>query len=474
MTTTTVDSPALPAVGDRITSSRQLTDLPVGSVIRCAARYGDETKVAADRWQSGRRTRYQASINPDDFSYTVVRIGPDGERATEESTGVTALRTGDTIVSRPQFDALPVGSIITSVSGRTALTRTEDGYRSHHGSAKDTSTMRLNYYRVTHVPGEQVDESEETMLESPAVTMTLDQFKQRFRTLIVAASNYHGISPTVVNRALQRLEVPEYPVQPGMYVCNRDNTLLNMLPEGTVLTIGDDPADFGGYAVFVEQSTGPVRWLGGWVDDGGDPFFTYRVHQVPGVEPGALAANGSESELDAVQEFRQKAWNLGWNVKMEQSWCSTYEDCMRRAGVDENATINDSPTRSPEEVAALPPGTILRFRPTPTQSVLYRRDDTAGNPARTRRIGGTVSGSWAARMAVVAQPGQAMAIPVVSHEEMDAMPVGTAIRDASGGQSWKKGEGQHAGRVWFLRNDQSYGYSSRQFSVGTMQYVELP
>lgn len=476
MTTTTVDSPSLPAVGERISSRRQLSDLPVGSVIRCNERYGEETKIMQGQWRSERRgTRSQTSISPDRYMYTLVSIGPAEEQPVEEP--VTVPRTGDTIVARPQFGVLPVGSIITSSSGRTALTRTEDGYRSQNGNAKDMTTLRLNYYRVTHVPGEQVDESEETMLESSAPTMTLDQFKQRFRTLIVAASNYNGISPTVTQRALRRMEVPEYDPQPGMYVCYRDSELYNSLPDGTVLTFGEDPADYLNYAVYIRRNGSLTKCLGGWRDNGSDAFFTYRVLQVPGVEPGVLAAAGSESELEAVYEFRKMAWETGWQVKLDQSWCGTYEECMRRAGVDESAVSVDTGTISAEEVAALPAGTVLRFRPTPTHSVLYRRDDAAGNPARTRRIAGNVPGSWARQMAVVWLSGQTMAIPILSHEEMDAMPVGTVIGEVGARQRWTKREPDghsRAQRVWFASNDPSYGYTSRQFSVGSIRYVELP
>lgn len=470
--------------GTILTSREQVADLPVGSVICCDARFGEEQKINQNQWRcvGTGAVRAQSSISPapqSEFTYRLVRLGAPGEFEAPATPTVPAM--GVSLSSHDQMRALPSGSIITSRAGRTSYVRDETGFRGEsNGRHRTVDSMRTDdFYRVTFVPGvaAEVDTTEQspTVAETVGGMETLEQYKQRFRTVVYGSQQGAGVSRTPIDRAMAKMGVGEPRLSPGMVVCMSDSDLIQSLPLSTVLVVGEDPSDWAKYGVYVRTTAGYVeRWIGGFDSDG---HAQMRVIQMPGVEAEEWTqATGSESEREAIKQFKKEAWELGKRAKNDQGWCGEYEAAMSRVGIDETSLFIAEKGLSAEEVAALPQGTILRYLTSNTESVLYRRDDEANNPAKTKRIGGSLGGSWSPDHNVVMwTPDTPMNVSIACVQEMDGMPVGTVIGQAS--QRWERRSEAMAGdsrRVWFSQGDTSYGYRSSQFSPTGMSYVVLP
>jgi hypothetical protein len=274
-----------------------------------------------------------------------------------------------------------------------------------------------------------------------------------------------SLNPLVV--AYEKLEVPNHDPFLGMLVHGSDNRLVRRLPDRSILTAGNPltPLTHGVYGV---DSGGSLTQLLGQL-----PYnvaLTLEVAQGL-TRPDWMDVEAVPEDRTRIHEFRVRALEIGNRAKVDERWCGTYETAMSAVGID--STLTEAvETLTPEQVADLPAGTVLRFREDET-SVLLRRDDAADNPAKTVRIGGTVPGEWASRDLVVVHPHDAtdrnMGIKVVSHAEMESMPVGTSIGEANGSRQWTKNtEGTWA-------SSGGYGsHRSNAFSLGNLRYTHLP
>ena len=468
--TETMAEPTLGA-GSTITSIRQLTDLPVGSVI--SGRRGNETKIDNDMWSRGAdHSRSSREFRPDTYTYTVVSVG--NGPAVEPAVGG--------VVTSEMFGSLPHGTVIRRdrAGVTTTWTRTSGGWDSSGGQSRTPENMRTDLlYRIVSLPApvEPVDTTIETPMPGTQAAReqgeeTLEEFKARFRTTVYAAQQSAGVNRTPVTNALRKLGVETTPtVAPGMPVTIADARLVGELPVGTVLTWGQDPTKFREYALYGKTHNGDmVKMLGG-----ADPdyYTVLRAIIVPGVE-AVERTPCSESEHQQIREFMARAWEVGVQAKESQGWCGEYERAMERCGI--NASVAHEPSRgqTAEQVAALPEGTILRVCLGATSSVLYIRDDSADNPAKTRRLGGSLAGSWAQwGMIPVNEPEQTMSIPVLSPQEMDGMPVGTTVGEGS--SRWTRREPNPSlgdnRRCWFSGD---YSYRSNQFNITNLRYMVIP
>lgn len=480
--TTTAEAPALPEVGSRIESHQQLIDLPVGSVI--SGRFEREVKREDGRWQrpSGDH-RAEDSFDMNRYAYRVVSIGGDG------TTPAVPPAVGSAVTVE-QYTTLPVGTVIRrNRPGSVAWAREEGGWRSSNNTFRTPDRMRrdLSYLIVSlpepTTPPDPVDTTIETPLPETAeyisTAETLEQYKQRFRTQMFGAQQNSGVNRGPVTAAMRKLGVAEMDVTPGLPVVMSDHDTIERLPDGTAVAY--KTPDDAQYSVLVKQNGGLVSALG---VNHPDSFDVLKVIQVPGVDgpPEWVTASSSESELDAIRQFMRQAWEVGIEAKRSNSWCGEYERAMERVGINENVLCDPNSGLTAEEVAALPEGTVLRFWgfPATENSVLYVRDDAADNPARTRRIGGTLPGSWAARgMSVVCEVSQPFRVSVASTAEMDDMPVGTVLQETANtrnGNRWVKSSTGYSGdtsRFWKLAGD-TYGYRSRQFTTSAMSYTLIP
>jgi hypothetical protein len=403
----------------------------------------------------------------------------------------TAVEPGR-VLRYTDLETLPPGTVIERSDGAgPAWTRTDGGFESPNGSVRSMATMQRRTqereFRVSGMtPSPVGDQSADTTQQTPSIAprdaVPLDQFKQLFRTTVMGAQQGSDVDRDPVIEALDGLKVPEFEPAVGMAACVYDYEFLGAMPENTLLATTLDPAA-PNYGVYRKHASNSLTHLLG-NPNGYNGYTTLYVVEMPGENTDPPWA-GSESEPDKVLEFKAAAWKMAQVVKSKTGWCGEVYQAVRRCGVDASHTRNDSSGHNPEQVAALPSGTVLRYRHGESvDTALYVRDDTAENPAKTRRIAGTLPGSWAQSMVVVHSPGRTMRIDVVSHQELETMPLGTTIADGWYNE-WVKVEQpqrQPVGHVWrHSRTDrpdpeeaQVLHYRADQFGMGALFYKVIP
>lgn len=470
--TTTAEPLVAIEVGTIITSREQLTALPVGAVIRYdGVSTQHYTKLDTDSWQ----IRGNEGMAWADHHFTL------GGANVVESLPGPVLSVGDRITTREQLEALPLGAIVQTRTGRTTYTREERGLVSTPGGrVRDFSPVRSgSHFLIVHLPGSPAEPEEigDTTEVTPiGGSETLEQYKQRFRTIVYGSAYQSGVSTVPLDRAMEKLSVVLHNHTPGMHVAYSDSSLMNSMPRGATLEIGRDPSDFNGYAVYgKDQNGGFIRLVGG---AGIDEAATLRLLSIPDVEPAEWAtAEAGLEDREAIRAFMRQAWQLGLKAKSENQWCGEYEAAMSRAGINEAVGSDTEPGLSAEEVAALPEGTYVRFAADASASVIYKRDDRADNPAKTRRVAGSLPGAWIENgMVKLWSPDDrtGLRFSVHSAEEMDAMPLGTVVTDRSSRWTKREPNPEDTTRAWYADGDNRYGYRSRQFTVSSLTYVVIP
>ena len=372
------------------------------------------------------------------------------------------------VLTHEQIAALPERSVIRSSRGFEWVKINGDMIRSlKNGRAVRAEATRPNFYTLTSLPSSVFlgDTSEET----PSEVLSLIEFKQRFKTLIEAQAQEHGIARDTIDDTLEAMDcrsaVTEFGHFVGMHVAGSDERLIHDLPEGTILVTGNDPSDWSHFAVLGVEDGCLNTLLGGETN-----HRLLRVHRLPN-DPVISVFDRSGSELPEIREFIKTAWEVGWSTKQAHGWCETYEACMGRAGITQPlANAVEAETLTAEQVAELPEGTLLRYIADSSKSVIYRRDDRSQNPARTVWAGGSLSGNWARLgMSVVAQAGEAVRIPVLSYEELEEMPSGTVI--AVNEFLYRR---RDDGRWAEISGSGSYVSASHNFCIEETFYVDLP
>ena len=421
----------------------------------------------------------------------IAYIGATRQERQIMTTTAEARPAVGAVLTDVDVDALPVESVVIYTSSGTEWTRQpEDIWQSKMGARSSTETMknraRSGNLTLSSIPDDVptgltgVDTTvETTALDSPD-TMPLAAFKQLFGTVAWGSQQAHGVSSSTVKNALDQLGIPEFEVGEGAYVSVGDNQLIAKLPVNTLLTTRTEPTDRS-HIVFRVDGSRRLQFLMGDIH-----YDTYTVLKVV-AHPEGLKASwiGSESEPEAAAEallkFKKKAWKITRDVKASTGWCGVLEDTVKRAGVTSEVERIEIPSKAltAEDVAALPVGTILRYGVLGSNSsVLYVRDDAADNPAKTRKIGGVLDGSWVKKGAVVvAQPEDTMNIQVYSRDEMGSMPLGTVVTD-NGRNSWRRTQvtdGGREARNWRLTTQEyDHNYCPNDFSIGTLTYTVIP
>lgn len=295
-------------------------------------------------------------------------------------------------------------------------------------------------------------------------------FVSRFATTVLAQAYRHSIGIDPVHAALRRLEVElRGAVGVGEWFDPYDQSVRPI--DGSLSMMNTEYPEFYSVAQYT---------AGGWKSLIGHPTpsdlarFVVEtpdsVGTVPVYQPG---------DEDRILRFKAKAWTVGDRARRDSSWCGSYLDAMRKAGVTADsrhyapvtpggARIGD--TVSPDVAAAMPVGTVFRHIFDDGRFALFVRDNV-GNAAMTRRLVGQVNRHFLARMEVVASPGDTMDITVHSVEELEAMPVGTQMGEPPATHSWEKREDQ---RWYRVDMPDRRGTESRIFGIDTLRYLAIP
>lgn len=471
-------------VGHRLMTREEIEAVPIGGVIGGSSSGQHYTRVDGGYTINGRTDGRIKPLTDFAVDYNLIISLP--ESSDSELPAAGEVLTGDNV------NTLPIGSTVRNALSSRTWTREPELWRSDAAGgtitlarmARRTGGGHVSFLEgpvptTTTTPPPEVDTTEQTPMGPP---VTLEQFKQRFATLMWGAQQHSGVGrESMIENALHTdLAIPKYGAMVGLSVCYTDIALLSRLPIGTILVTEAEPGD-PNYSVYkANGSRGRDLLLGTGV--GAGPAMVLTVESVPGSEAAAPWVNSSESELDAIHTFRAKAWSTAMHVKSSTGWCNELEQAVYRSGIDNTSGRADSERVTAEQAAELPVGTILRYmssrvlfenaRHRSVQTALYVRDDAAENPAKTRRIGGSLPGSWTpTEMKVVHRPGSNMSIKCCSFVEMDSLPVGTRVGD--GYTSYEKGEPNDAGSNWFNTTSPSSVYPSSSLGL-SLTYRVIP
>jgi len=302
---------------------------------------------------------------------------------------------------------------------------------------------------------------------------TLTQYMQRFRTATYGVQQRASVAQRPLDVAMRKLEVPAFDLSIGMKVFHSDYDLLRSLPEHTVVVQGEPGTP--DHAVWtVRQGVGLEYRIAG---RGAQHNRMMTVVSGDGLEVKPwVAEEPTDESVAEIAEFKRKAWELGTAAKAENGWCGEYEAAMAIAGITER-TVQSLNTVDPEGVAALPVGSIVRLT-VGEETVLYRRTDSATNPAKTERLSGTVPGDWSSLpVEVVYNPssGGLMGVPVHSTRELETMIPGVQMGERAGRPTWESVARPDDVTGWG-RAGRTDGYinNPRDFSIGTLLFTSFP
>lgn len=308
----------------------------------------------------------------------------------------------------------PLGTIAEHRNG-SRLVRTYSGWISTEGDEYLPASMARDGYAV------------QKLGEAP-LAETLDKFKQLFRTTVVGGAQNSGVMGRTVTNALRALEVPDYPLSPGMYVWASDRELLATLPQRTVIEVGA-PDVWSHYGVFAwvngnwHYVTGNVRQF----------MYLGRVIEMPGVEEQEwVKGEWSEEEQARIDTFMRTAYDIGEKARQTEQWCGTYTVVMARANITDAWMLRPRPMTQ-AQVRDLDVGSILFWEDDLNRAV-FERDDAAAHFG-LRQV-------WSTNEATIVPNDNDRMVALRTHDEggwspprmdlLDDFPVGTcAVLDGS-------------------------------------------
>lgn len=385
--------------------------------------------------------------------------------------------------------ALPSGAVAIYTRTGTVWTKQSNGFwHSDAGASSSPETMSRRagggHLTLHELPGPtpepplpEVDTTEETPAVGITLLTSLDEVKALFATVALGGQQINGVNYSTVANALEKIKIApdRTPDGEGAPVCMADQRLINRLPDHTLLVTRTDPDDEK-HSVF-QKTPGGLSLLMGSTDY--DHYTLLRIMSRPDGVKVEWSGSESEPQYEAILKFKKSAWKVTRNVKSSTGWCGVLEDVVKRAGVTADIESMDSVPLTAEQIAELPEGTVLKYAAAgQSRSVLYVRDDSADNPAKTRRIGGSLPGSWLRSGAWVARRAEAeVSIQVHSRDEMASMPIGTVIGDGSYRYTkFETNDGDGVRRREWRTVDagRTYIYCANDFSIGSMRYSSIP
>lgn len=297
-------------------------------------------------------------------------------------------RIGDRITATYQMDGLPVGSRIRDSSSSYTKISMGSWQRDPGGQTYRTAQFTGGTYTVDLLP--------EGFVPCDKPQETIESYMFRIRDRALAAANSNGVSYEASADTLHAAGVPRGSIPMGHGVEMQDRREVERLPAGTVVWCGD-PMDLQNFGVFRkinagnswEQILGGARSMQAEVT-----IHTYEGSMTP---PEWLTRPGTEEDAEKIRQFKAVLWQRGWELKRQQSWCSTYESVMRGLGITQQA-VREARTGSalvgtrvaPDGAAAQPIGTVFRWdAESGGEWAMFVRVEGTQNIAGTRKIAGS-------------------------------------------------------------------------------------
>lgn len=281
---------------------------------------------------------------------------------------------------------------------------------------------------MTEESVETAVEATDHRLENPQRFIREEAFRNTLWSVTVSQARLHSVPVPPVLHALGKLGIRQPEPTVGSVVGRRDNETLGRLPRGSILrSIGGGHRHYYGIDEYreIERLVSPGR-----------SSRDAQILQVVSLGDDSTLARGLGTSLDgvALRRLIEEVRQIGAAAKAAERWCPAYDQTVAFLGVLEDYQMPGLLTTA--EVAALPEGTILRSPFPMIRPCIYRRDDSADNPARTVRVVGRANGHWEQTMQVAAASG---ANPEVlgMWELANAQP-GARIDDS--GTIWTRGE----------------------------------
>lgn len=247
-----------------------------------------------------------------------------------------------------------------------------------------------------------------------------------------ASVNYRTVE---TGMARAGLSWDDFPPGAGMTFWSR--AALERVPTGSLLYRGK-PANIHQFGMFTKAGGDLVHVLG---NANGALGVALTVASVPdGTVADWAVAPGTPEEQDQIAEFKARVWRVGWKIKTQHGWCSSYESYMAKIGLDETALRNAKylgigvgDMVTPEQAASLRPRACLRWRSSQDQArwAWFIRDDTMSNAARTRYLFGTEAShrNYHSSMEVLslADAGADDLDAPISRDEAEHLPPGSVL-----------------------------------------------
>ena len=313
---------------------------------------------------------------------------------------ITSVKTGELFPDLAHNgDVLPEGSVISAgVNGQRFTTRAPRTWTPDHRRSTITPYLS-NLMYLCEGPDEVV---------LPPVSAS--EFRWRLRDSALAAADRSGIDHNPVLALASQFGASAPLLQVGGVLSNRID--IEALPVGSVIYSGHPsmPEVLSVWTRHEDQlrhTFGPDRQR-----ENGQPVTIFSMPDPPTVLREPVADPVTLAKI-AVQ-----AWRLGRVFQRKYSWCNVFDQTLLTLGINDAAVsfIGES-VRGPgdtldrAQTALLPEGSLLwwSFRSGVGFSV-YRRDDTAKNKSRTRRVFGWQDNGEQShdRMTVVQTPAEPM------------------------------------------------------------------
>lgn len=320
----------------------------------------------------------------------------------EQPTNVVHLQVGDPVRNTDDLDGLPPGSKFGD--GNHTFERGADGIWTYNAYSRYYSpdiSIRSTY-KVQYLPDGYVYQ--------PRPALTVERYMWDFRDRALQAAIHHGISYDAAKRTLNQMGTgpDRLPVGPGVQIrCSYERD--HLLPHEAVIYHGN-PMQPDSLGVFRRDGRYWRHLFGG--NQQLNDRVPVIVHSFNGSTTPVdwWTREATEKDEEAIEEFQVVAWELGWQLKRNMSWCSTYEHVMRGLGITSAVTrrrragnVRVGHTVAPEVAKRLPVGSVLEWRDENTVAY-FLRTESATNAAGTVRIGGHLDRHYRSSMKVVSLP----------------------------------------------------------------------
>lgn len=406
--------------GDLIPDAAAMDTLPVGAALTVPG------------------SRKLLTRHPDGWAqHTDGRARHTTQRAFREGMEVVSLPrieyTGPGIGDPVTFEDLaliPEGAVLIPVM-KAGQTRVPD--RGYQIQRMTGGAWNINWYATIEATERRRDEWARNVFDVYDLQVhslpdlpgeTVAQFAARMRDLCLTGAQRAG--GQFQTAALQILEKMGSTFEPsvGLRIINTNDR--DALPVGTVVYQGnpEQPSNFG---VFRKDGNSWVPVFG--MRRSLDQWQALVIDVLPDADEPAdwMVAAGTVADEVEIAALRAQAWKLGFKEKTDRGWCDEFERIMLRSGITKDSIVQ---YLTPEQVQALPIGTILWAKNADGTWGLLKRQENARNAAGTRRILGNMRGHMSDRVQVFSQA-EAAVIPVESHEQMVQMPIGTIITEGT-------------------------------------------